>query len=171
MNSQLYHNILCTQQYDSDATESMIKLFLPQIHKYGRLLESDDTCQALILFLIELLRKLPIEQEHFKNDRILYAYISKSIKHKYIELSKNKDRITTREVELSADFTLADPHRFEISLLYFDLLQLLKPLERRILIWVYFYGYSISELSKILHVSKQALNKTKLRALKKLHEL
>lgn len=55
-----------------------------------------------------------------------------------------------------------------------ELIQLIKPLtttQKEVLYLKYFYGYSDSEISDKLHITRQAVNRTKNRALEELRKL
>lgn len=168
MSSELYTLLARAKQNDSTAMRKMIEKFLPQIKKYSRLLEREDTHQALVIFLYELLHKIPAHKDCFQNDKILFSYVAKSLKHKYMQLSMQKDKVTSNESELTPAFALTDRKNIEDSILLADLLKVLNQHEYNVISWIYFYGYRVKEISARLHISPQAVNQMKNRALKKL---
>lgn len=164
----LYELIIDAKNKKADAPEAVIVHFLPQIKKYSRLLEGNDTYQSLILFLLELLNKIPLEKECLQNDKIMFSYISKSLKHKYISMSIRSGKLSAAEVGLDVNTVLADHYNFESSILLKDALKVLNRREYELINQLFFYGYTVKEISAALHVSKQAVNQLKNRALKKL---
>lgn len=165
-----YTLIIEARNKNNQAMLTIIKTFLPQIKKYSKLLDGEDTFQSLVIFLIELLKQFPYKEDFLHNDKIVLAYISKSLRHKYIALSKKRDKIIAAEFDLIPDFALIDPNRFECRVALSDLVKVLSSYELRILELIYYQGYSIKEIAAALHITRQAVNQVKVRALRKLRE-
>ncbi|MDU2266898.1 MAG: sigma-70 family RNA polymerase sigma factor [Clostridium celatum] len=135
------------------------------LNKYSRLLDNEDTKQDLIIFLIGLFDKIPIYK--FNNERQILSYISKSIKYEYIRLSKINSRKLSNEVYINEDTEIY--YNFDSSDLEFlDLINILNESEKNILKLFFVENFSISEISKLMNVSRQAINQNKNRAIKKL---
>lgn len=171
MISSFYSLIIKAKNKNTKSIIEVIKTFLPQIKKYSRLLDGNDTFQSLIIFLIELINKFPNREDFLHNDKIVFAYISKSLRHEYIALSKKHDKLIATEFEIVSTSALIDPHRFENKVALSDLLTVLSPYEFRILALIYYQGYSITEIATALHITRQAVNQVKVRALRKLREV
>lgn len=167
----LYNLVFYARNNDVVSTELLIETFNPQLKKYARLLNGEDTYQSLTVFLLELLHKIPLEKDCFRNDKILFSYISKSLKNKYIKLSVHHNRILASEIEIAPDFKLTDPHSFERTLDLFDLFKNLNSYEAGVLLLIYFSGYTTREVADSMQITRQAVNQIKKRALKKLKRL
>jgi RNA polymerase sigma factor (sigma-70 family) len=166
----IYKTIIEYQKnYNNEYMDNVIDIFSNQINKYARLLDGDDTKQTLLIFLIELIRKLNMNNEYLKNEKILLSYISKSLKHKYIKLSKKKDTLNL-ETELNYDIEIQSNESLNDLTIYSDILNELKYKEREIIKLIYIYGYSAKEIAEFKHISRQAINQTKKRALNKIKE-
>lgn len=61
---------------DTNAIFEIINLFKPALLKFSSKLNGEDTYQELILFLLELLPKIP---KKLPNDKVQFIYIYKSI--------------------------------------------------------------------------------------------
>ncbi len=62
------------------------------INKYSRKLNGEDTKQDLYVFLINLIHNINYNSIVNYEDKQLLSYLSKSLKHEYIRLSKKNDK-------------------------------------------------------------------------------
>ena len=151
-----------------DAMEKALETFEPIISKYSFWLKDEDARQELSLFLIEQIKNYPLKS--FRCDAAFIQYISQSIYHEYIRLSKHLQK--QKENVLSFDEQLqipcSDEESIERRILIYDLLSRLSKKQREIIVLEYFYGYKDREIGIKLNVSRQAVNKQKNSALKKL---
>lgn len=151
-----------------DAMEKALETFEPIISKYSFWLKDEDARQELSLFLIEQIKNYPLES--FRCDAAFIQYISRSIYHEYIRLSKHQQK--QKENVLSFDEQLqipcSDEENIERRILIYDLLSRLSKKQREIIVLEYFYGYKDREIGNKLNISRQAVNKEKNSALKKL---
>ncbi|WP_238918198.1 sigma factor-like helix-turn-helix DNA-binding protein [Clostridium sp. YIM B02555] len=170
MDKSIYETIIEYQKnYNNEYVDNIIGIFSNQINKYARLLDGDDTKQTLLIFLIEVIRKLNMNNEYLKNEKVLLSYISKSLRHKYIKLSKEKN-ILNLETELNYDIEIKSNESLTDLTIYSDILTELNYKEREIIKLIYIYGYSAKEIAEFKHKSRQAINQTKKRALNKIKE-
>lgn len=87
--NKLYDIIKNYKQGNKDSIIEVIELFNPLLNKLERQSNCCDIKSELIIFMIELMDKLPFENKKFCHDKYIVSYISKSIKNKYIHLNKN----------------------------------------------------------------------------------
>ncbi|MCI6667221.1 MAG: sigma-70 family RNA polymerase sigma factor [Romboutsia timonensis] len=161
----LRNKIIEIQNGNKDNIYDILIIFDNILNKYSRLLDNEDTKQDLIIFLIGLFDKIPIYK--FNNERQILSYISKSIKYEYIRLSKINSRKLSNEVYINEDTEIY--YNFDSSDLEFlDLINILNESEKNILKLFFVENFSISEISKLMNVSRQAINQNKNRAIKKL---
>ena len=149
----------------------LIKQFQPLVRKYSYLLYYEDSQSELTLTFIETLYKIPIDNPRFKQDQYIISYISKSIRNNYIHLSKKRNQLYYYESPINLDIA-EDSYQINIGdkLYIKDLLSLLTEREKEIINLKYFKEYSDIEISKKIGISRQAVNKTKNRALKKMRK-
>ena len=140
------------------------------INHYARLLGNSDDTQELNLFFIELLFR--IETEKFASDgsNSLSRYIAVSLKNKYIEISRQSCKHKAQTLPFYESFYLTETdleERFETA----EMLEMLSQKQRLVIIFKYFYQYSDIEISKLMGISRQAVNNLKNRALETLRLL
>lgn len=155
---------------DSDSLMEIIDLFNPILIKYSILLDGEDTKQDLIIHLIKVLNTAKFYDENLCEDKLIFSYILKSIRHEYIRLSKNKSKILINEMELNLDIEVAyDGFENEFELM--DMFKILSEKEVYIIKLIYIYYLSVSEVADYMNISRQAVNQAKNRALKKIKKL
>lgn len=168
MENDIYNIIIKARNREPGFIEEVIKQFDIQINKYARLLEGEDTKQDMIIYLINVIDKIPISGNNFNNEKAIFSYISKSLRNQYIYLSKKKDVYS--KFEMKIDIELVDKEiNNEIILL--DIFEKLTSKEEYIMKLIYIYGFSVSELAKSMKITRQAVNQCKKRALKKIEEM
>ena len=69
---------------DSDSLIEIIDLFNPILIKYSILLDGEDTKQDLIIHLIKVLNTAKFYDEKLCEDKLIFSYILKAIRHEYI---------------------------------------------------------------------------------------
>lgn len=155
------------QNKNKEATTLVINKFMPLVKKYAHYLGYQDAQQDIIVLLLEVANKIPIQKfdQNRKNEMAL-SYISKSIKNGCITLSK-RNRLKDLYIADVIPESLAATDKADLALIKDALKQLTKS-QRRVVYLKYYYGYKDSEISSILHISRQAVNQTKLRAFKTL---
>lgn len=165
----LYKNIIDFKRGNADAVVEIIKMFDPLLNKLARQSSCCDIKSELTLFMVELISKFPTGNKNLYYDKYIISYISKSIKHKYIELNKKVCKQVLNESEL--DLNILENKEVENNLDMFLFKELIKPLtqkEQEVLTYKYAFNYSDIEISDLFNISRQSVNKTKTRALNKL---
>lgn len=129
----------------------------------------DGAESDLTIAFIEILNKIPLEKATMKNSKFILAYINTSIKNKFIKLSKYNNAFLYNEIKLNLEITMdCNNNSIEDSLILNSALSNLSKYQRKIIIDKFFKEKSDIEISKELEISRQAVNKTKNIALKKL---
>lgn len=171
----LYDQIALAQNGDKPIMLALIEQFNPLITKYAKLLNTEDAFEDMRLVFIELIMELKLDKLRSHSDGVLVAYISKTIRTKYIAKNKRKeleedtvhwddlDEFFQRKFEPSTSlFTTEDDFARTIPP------GLLNEKELEIITMVYLYGYSAAEIARTKGITRQAVNQIKLRALCKL---
>lgn len=169
MKNSLYELVRESYLGNKEVTMILINKFNPLIKKYSRKLNYDGADTDLTIHLIEVLKAMPIENTNMKKDKYLLGYIGKSLRHKYIKLSKKYCSTYANELELNEEILeISDNMNMESYIIVKNLLNKLPSLQERVLKDLFMKGYKVSEVAENLNVSRQAVNKTKNRALKNL---
>lgn len=170
MQKSIYKKIIKFRNGDNNSLEEIIELFNPVINKYSRLLDGEDTRQDLIIHIIKVLNKIPIDKIKFYQDKAILGYIVKAVRNQYIYLSKKNSKKNLNETSLNFEWEIGyDEFESELELL--DLFEILTEKESFIIKSIYVYYLSISEIADYMNISRQAVNQSKNRALKKLEKL
>lgn len=168
MKNQLFSLILMSKEGDRESVLKIIEKFNPIINKYTRILNYDEDCKEdLIVELIEIINKIPTEK--LKSDKYIVSYISTSLRNKYIHISQKRNKISAKEVG-EIEFNLIKDENFNIDdkLILNSMLELLTPMERKVIENKYVNGLRDVEIANLSHISRQAVNQSKKRALNKL---
>lgn len=161
----LRNKIIEIQNGNKRGIYDVLIIFDNILNKYSRSLNHEDTKQDLSIFLIGLFYKIPIYK--FNDERQILSYISKSIKYEYIRLSKINSKKLSNEVYINEDIEMY--YNFDsYDIEFLDLISILNESEKHILNLFFVENFSISEISKLMNVSRQAINQNKNRAIKKL---
>ncbi len=165
---------LIDQFPDESASLKLLEMFDKLLKKYARLLGSEDAYEELRLFFLELLGKIKGKNICSANDGYIVSYISKSIKNQYIALSKSQNfrhedtfsDVSEKQMNYIEQIAATDDN-IDISE-FFPINNKLSDREEAILQWFFVEEYSVVEIAQKLHVSRQAVNQAKNRALSKI---
>ena len=154
----------------------LLQKFDKLLKKYARLLPVADAYEDLLLFFIELLYYMKTKENILENDARAVSYIEKSVRHRFSYILEKTAKL--REINFSdfSDeqiFLIEQEHSccIQDSISdYFPLRAKLTALERKIIIEIYTYERTVAEIANDLQISRQAVNQTKLRALKKIRK-
>lgn len=175
----LIERILAAQKGSQDDMLYLIEKFMPLLKRYSYRLHAEDAMSDLTLSLIEIVKCFQTTHLKCNSDGVVVNYISKSIRNAYI--SYLPSAIQNGSAKISWE-ELTDAQKPDIEYLsneqdYLNFRELLDACpsltekERNILTDIYFYGYTAAELGRKLGLSKQNINQTKMRALKKLRQI
>lgn len=169
---EIYSLVSDLRKGNKDSSLTLIRKFNPLIIKYSRKLNYDGAETDLVISLLEILNKISIDKNpNLQSDECIVGYINTSIKHKYINLSKKNCVIVQKETELNNDFLGEESlNNIDDSLFVNELLSKLPNFQKEIITQIYINNVSESSLAKQLQISRQAINKTKNRALNNLRK-
>lgn len=139
---QLYNFIKYFRNGDTDAFLSVVMKFEPQLNKLQRNSSYEDMKNDLILFMFELLNKIPLEKEVFKEDKYIISYINKSLKHKYIYLNKINCKSISNETLLEETYMNNGEDSFFSNIVFKDLIKTLTEIEADVIVNKYKFNYS-----------------------------
>jgi RNA polymerase sigma factor (sigma-70 family) len=170
--------ITLSQSGDVDATLELVNKFKPLLKKYAFKLNFDDAYDDLLLDFLILIKAIQIQNLKNCSEGALITYIQKSIFNSYIKQSLRIKKL--RNISLYSDLSDSELYYVESSYSNIDDYSdlefqcfdhiLTKP-EALIIKMIYRSGYSASEIAIMCGISRQAVNQTKNRALKKLERL
>ena len=126
-------------------------------------LKEDDAMQDLTLFLLELIYSLDTDKFIADDSEAIKRYIAVCLRNRYIALSKQKNVYRMMSGELYEGLAADLPCEEQIELKY--ALRRLPDKQRLVIVYRYFYGYSIEEIANRLSVTRQAANQLKKRGL------
>lgn len=172
--NELYLSIQQAQK-DPSQMEVLIEKFRPLILKYARHLnktERDDAIQDMIVAFILVIKKMePNKFPQEASEKYLLSYIQKAMYTHFLDLSKRQTQIITMDIDdlvyvERVDDALSPSEMMELR----EMLADLTALQRKVLVIRYLYGYSDAEIADQLHISRQAVNRAKNRAVAVLKE-
>ncbi|MCC0627919.1 MULTISPECIES: sigma factor-like helix-turn-helix DNA-binding protein [unclassified Clostridioides] len=173
MKKSFYELIISSRRNSVEDLQEILFTFEPLLKKLSKFLHYEEGNTDLIIFFIELLKKMDLEKFNMKNDGAIVKYIHKSLLNKTFELSKKYSKIKFKFVEfdenvLNIDIQL-DKCFFEESICFYEyVFKELCGIQRKVIFYKYLKGYSDKEISMKLNISRQAVNKAKNRAFKKI---
>lgn len=170
-------DLICAAKNDNQlAMLEIIDMFKPAIQKYTRLMKySEDAHSDIVLTLIELIHAIDLDKLTCQNDYALINYISKTLYHKYIYISRLNRALSQVETQYDSEQeierTMYDPSgsHFTSDVAILDLLNReLTQRESYCILEIVLRGRLATEVAAELGVTKQAINQCKKRSLEKL---
>ncbi|NFV14395.1 sigma-70 family RNA polymerase sigma factor [Clostridium sporogenes] len=171
--SELYKLVRESKYGNKDSMMKIINKFKPLISKYSNKLSYDGADTDLTIALIEIINKLPIHnKDKMGKEQFIVGYIHKSIINKYIYLSKKNNKILKMEIELNLDIKTPNnmDNSIDDNIVAAMLLDEVSQLQKLVLIKRFLENYTEVEIANELKISRQAVNRIKNRALKKLRQ-
>ena len=126
-------------------------------------LGDDDAMQELTLFLLELIYAIDTDQFAEDDSEALKRYIAVALRNRYILLSKQRDLYRRMSNELNDGFGESPLSEEQIVLKH--ALRRLPEKQRLVIVYRYYYGYSIEEIADMLAITRQGANQLKNRGL------
>lgn len=149
------------KQNNDICTMELIQTFKPLINKYGRKLGYDGESEITI-FILKIINKMPC----FDSDDKIVSYINTSVKNYYFHLLKSLKTEYPAQDELFENIVYENNKYSDVEMC--SIIKCLPVLQRKIIIGVYYIGYSESYIAEKLGISRQAVNNAKKRALNNL---
>jgi DNA-directed RNA polymerase specialized sigma24 family protein len=168
--------IIQAQTGDNEASLFLLEKFKPLLKKYTYRLKYDDAYNDLLLDFYELIKNINTGSFYETCDGSIVSYIQKSTYSHYIDRSKS-NKIHNKAIVTFSQLSENENHYLEAAsasfddyseLLILNLDKILNHYELLIIYWIYVLGYSSTDIAQIKGTSRQAINQTKNRALKKL---
>jgi RNA polymerase sigma factor (sigma-70 family) len=169
---RLYYLLQRAQKGDEEAITNIYLKFNPTIKKLSRNLSYEEAETDLIIAFLETIREIKIDKLYIKSDGAVINYIYTFLKNKSINLFKKNILQRTQTVELELD-TLVDDASIDVddNIFIANLLISLPLLQRVVLKKKFIQGFSDKEISQLLGVSRQAVNRAKNRGLMNLRKI
>jgi RNA polymerase sigma factor (sigma-70 family) len=169
MEKSLFEQIRDAKCGDDEAFVGIIEKFRPTIKKFSNQLGYEEAETDLVIELIKIIKGTIFTNLKRKCDGALVNYIYHAIENRKINLFKKYVEGKEREVELNLDIIENQTsYEMEDTFLIKNALNNLPALQKTILKEKLIYGYSDIEIAKKYQISRQAVNKTKNRALRNL---
>ena len=163
---------------DSDATLELIQKFNPLLKRYAKKLSYEDAFNDLMLDFLELIHNINLNRIRIRNERGVVAYISSAVHSYYIKrltaVIEQKNIKSFSELSEDEEYYLKSKSGTDDMFVESEfqfLLTTLTNLESQVITSLYFVGYTVAETAEMQKVSRQAVNKTKIRAMKKLRSI
>ncbi|CEK40048.1 sigma-70 family RNA polymerase sigma factor [Paraclostridium sordellii] len=170
--SNLYESI---RKYKCGYIEEILNIldmFDPLLNKFQRNSCYEDMKSELSLFMFNLIDNFPLEKDCFKEDKFIINYIYKALKNKFIQVNKLHQKIKSCESNIDiVALNNCDYSNLLSFVIFEDIIKDLTQNEKNIIRKIYLDRLRESEISRELNISRQAVNKTHLRALEKLKKL
>lgn len=167
MELDLLEEIKKAQEGDLDSMEYLVEVFQPLLIKYSYMLEPvEDTKSELTLYLMKVIRKIPLDRKEYSEIKYILGYIKTSIRRHYIYLSSVKQREENTEQKVINDYETF--YYSNSNIVFYDLIKNLNNKEKFILEKKFVDDYSNSDIAKILDISRQNVQVCIKRALYKL---
>lgn len=169
MNESIKELIEKSKDGDKEALNEIVNRFKGTIKKFSRELNYEEAETDLIIGVIETIERIKLSNLELKNEGAIVNYIYNSISNKKTELYRKHVKGINEELEINLEIT-EDKSNYQVEDKIFidNLLDLLTDIQRIILVEKFMKGYSDVEIANNLQISRQAVNKAKNRALKRL---
>lgn len=168
--------IFKAQEGNDEASLRLIEQFNPLLRKYAYKLSYDDAYNDLLADFLGIIKSIDINNLHNNCNGSIVSYICKSVYSSYISKSKAKHKYFQSVIPFSGlseneqyyvEASLSSSDNYDI-LLTLSLDKVLNQHEFLVIYTIYFLGYSSADIAQASGTSRQAVNQTKVRALKKL---
>jgi len=173
---RIINKILEAQSGSNDATLQLVHKFNPLLKKYARKLGYEDAYSDLLVDFLSLIKKMNVRKMRNRSNGGIVLYISKSVLMNYLkklrEINKYKQKIRllsalNKEEQYYVESLLSSFDNYE-RLQIVSMKQILNQHELYIIDHLFYEGFSSSDIAQQLGISRQAVNQSKLRALKKI---
>ena len=167
--NKIYDLLSNYDENKEEVTLSVLEKFEPLLNKYSRKTYYSDMKNDLVLFFLELIPKIPIHKDNFKQDKYIISYINKSIRNQYILLNKKYHNNLNNELSLEyKNYMLPVFNQSYENIELQSIIEKLTVKEKQVIIYRYKCNLSFADIAKITHKSRQCVYKTHKRAINKL---
>lgn len=164
-----------SQTGDGNATLALVQKFNPLLKKYAKELSYEDALNDLTLDFLELLHNINLDRIRIREEKGIVAYVSSAVHSYYIK--RLSTVIEQQNIRTFSELSEDEQHYVEsisgsdnsfAESEFRSILATLTILESQVITSLYYAGYTVTETAEKQKVSRQAVNKTKIRAIKKL---
>jgi len=162
---------------DETSLIALIEKFQPLLKSYTHKLDYEDAYNDLLLSLIKLLKQYKVAEMRSFKEEFFLSYISKSVKHSFIALSKKQGKrrnlatvsLSDYDDEYSSVWDKLLNQNDEYRQVDYDFLfKILTKYEAEIIIYIFYFMYTVKEVAALYGVSMPAITQAKKNAMKKL---
>lgn len=175
MNSGLYDYLYKSQKGDDASTIKLLDKLSPMLTAGSRYLGYEDAYNDLVAYLLAEIKRLDLHNLRNTTDAGIITYFRQVIHHGIIHLAikhRRNDNVSyfseLSDGAISSIEVKTASRSVYNNLTLVDVSNFLSFKELRVIYLIYFKCLSVSQVAKVLGVSRQAVNKIKLSALKKL---
>ena len=164
--------IAYAQEGNQEAMLQLIARFQPSLRKHAKLLKYEDSYYDLVALFIESIHRMKLEKLKNKSEGATVNYVVNSIYHSYCKLVEiaaeqrrfpcSLEELNGRQIYTSASCNPPTYSKLELPC------NLLTSREVHVIRLLYEKGLSVTEVASKLHITRQSVNQTKLRAESKL---
>lgn len=168
-------SLVRSAQKDTKQMAKLLSQFEPLIRKYARMLhrlEPEDAMQEMSLAFLQIIQKLDLQMfDGPEPDKFFLSYLQRAMKSRFLDLVKRQNNIIFVDLDNALNLNQEDGSLSPEELAELrEMLASLTGLQREVILAKYLYGYSDVEIAGRLHVSRQAVNRAKNRAVALLKE-
>ncbi|MGX8127957.1 RNA polymerase sigma factor [Clostridioides difficile] len=174
MQKSFYELIILSKSNSVEDLQKLLITFKPLIKKLSKFLYYEEGETDLIIFFIELIKSINLNNFTKQNDATIVKYIHKALLNKMFQLSKKQSRSKLQFLEFNENMlnlrnNYPNEYVFEEDICFHEyIFNELYGIQRKVIFYKYLEGYSDIEISMKLKISRQAVNKAKNRAFKKI---
>lgn len=164
--------IRAAQNGENEQMLYLIDQFTPLLRKYARRLHMEDAENELILRFLEIITYFDVDKMENQSDGAITKYLCSAIYHAYCKLQAKQTEYHMVDIDdpTIQQFLMTLPENSASDKLPHFPDGLLTNTEHTVIRLLYEQGYSSTIIARKLGVSRQSVNQTKLRALKKLQK-
>lgn len=170
----MYRLIERAKEGDREILVDVFLRFKKTIKKLSKKLRYEEAETDLTIAFLVIIKEINLRRFNSKDDGAIVKYIYRCLKNEFADLyKKNKRKLeSTYTFENKID-TIADSRHEDINSRLFVsmLLNSLPPMQRKIIVKRFVQGFSDSEIAFSFKITRQAVNRVKNRALKKLRKI
>ncbi|MCT4660497.1 MAG: sigma-70 family RNA polymerase sigma factor [Tissierellales bacterium] len=164
----LYKSLKDAQAGNSDAVLAIVKKFELSVKKFARTLKYPEAETDLMIEFLNLIQNLDLQRFNLDDEGQLVMYIYNSLNHKKIDLYRKHIQNKQELVFVADVYPISDnnySNSFESDIIFNDIISSLKPIQKDIISMKYRYGYTDADISRKLGISRQAVYKSRNKAL------
>lgn len=167
---ELYDLLVRAKKNDKDAMYEIIEDFSLTLKKLSKGLHYEEAETDLIIELIELIQNINLEKFLNSNNKQIAKYIH--LRKRSINLFKKHKKPFDTSLEINHEILQDDSLEYvENTVVTSMIIESLVKKQKDIITMEFVHGYSEKDISKILGISRQAVNRTKNRALNNLRKI